>query len=744
MSKPPRIAIVGGGPAGLSAAFHLTELPGGRDLDITVYQLGWRLGGKAATGRDPDKSGRIEEHGIHGFCKFYFSAWEMMKKVYAEVGEGGPHAEPRLPVRRIESAFLPSSTVYRVENIDGAWKSELGAMPEGRGRPWDGRPEIGKRAIVVGLLKSLLDRGRPDDPGLFDDFTDLVAAPTTPELAQTASDLHKKLRETYQQAATELEAEDLTGALLEAVMTKAQSALEEAKRWLSSLLRQLEVPGAKLRVQRALTSLDLGLALFRGLVSARFYAPDFDLDDLDAHDYRDWLSDNRAEARTLASASVITVANMLFAYPDGDSTREPELSAASWLNWMLRSVVGRGPYFYFFAAGSGETVTLPLYKALLARGVKFEFFHKLLSVETSGSAGQRILERLVFERQATVAKGSYEPLATMDRGGQGSPWLVWPNRPGWKQLEHGEVNESANVDFEEWEEADRPKGSGERVLVRGAEREGFDYVVWALPSSMIQHVGDMGMLDEWRETVDRLPTTATQAVQLWLTNDTNELGWPRDPLPYETSRYASGSFPNPLSGMAALDDLVRFEDWPDHGPRGLIYLCGQLQDWPGHSTREEDVTRVRQAASATLRLLGNFLTGARLPEADRPDPQAIDFDRLYDPDPSHRGEQRLEFQYARANTRPTEAYVRAPRGSVCGRRDAWGSGYRNLVVAGDWMYNGFNLGSFESAVSGGKLAAFALLGGTQVGDLEAISFLHPRMAERAQAALDEGLVPMIR
>ena len=43
-----RIAVVGGGPAGLSAAYHLTDQrlhPGGEDVyEGHVYQRGWRVG----------------------------------------------------------------------------------------------------------------------------------------------------------------------------------------------------------------------------------------------------------------------------------------------------------------------------------------------------------------------------------------------------------------------------------------------------------------------------------------------------------------------------------------------------------------------------------------------------------------------------------------------------------------------------------------------------------------------------
>ena len=46
------VAILGGGAGSLTAAFELTATPELRErYDVTVYQLGWRLGGKGASGR---------------------------------------------------------------------------------------------------------------------------------------------------------------------------------------------------------------------------------------------------------------------------------------------------------------------------------------------------------------------------------------------------------------------------------------------------------------------------------------------------------------------------------------------------------------------------------------------------------------------------------------------------------------------------------------------------------------------
>ena len=41
-----KIAILGGGVGSLTTAYYLTSKPGWQDeYEVTVYQMGWRLGG---------------------------------------------------------------------------------------------------------------------------------------------------------------------------------------------------------------------------------------------------------------------------------------------------------------------------------------------------------------------------------------------------------------------------------------------------------------------------------------------------------------------------------------------------------------------------------------------------------------------------------------------------------------------------------------------------------------------------
>src|SRR6266508_6709403 len=82
--RPVRVAIVGGGCAGVAAAWHLSRQPG---YEVHVYERRWRLGGKGASVRDKD--GRIRDHGLHIWLGFYENAFRMARECYAEVRHRG-------------------------------------------------------------------------------------------------------------------------------------------------------------------------------------------------------------------------------------------------------------------------------------------------------------------------------------------------------------------------------------------------------------------------------------------------------------------------------------------------------------------------------------------------------------------------------------------------------------------------------------------------------------------------------
>src|ERR1700726_4151593 len=80
-----KVAILGGGPSGISAAFWLTSTPELREkYDVAVYTPGWRIGGKCATGRNMGIGARIQEHGLHILMGCYNNAFRTIRSCYEE------------------------------------------------------------------------------------------------------------------------------------------------------------------------------------------------------------------------------------------------------------------------------------------------------------------------------------------------------------------------------------------------------------------------------------------------------------------------------------------------------------------------------------------------------------------------------------------------------------------------------------------------------------------------------------
>src|SRR4249920_1138264 len=116
MSTPKKLVILGGGTSSLTVAYALTLQPDWRDRyeSITVYQQGWRLGGKGASGRG--ENGRIEEHGLHVWMGWYQNSFAMIRQVYEELGrpEGAPLA-------KWDDAFKRHGFIDLGEQVNGRW-----------------------------------------------------------------------------------------------------------------------------------------------------------------------------------------------------------------------------------------------------------------------------------------------------------------------------------------------------------------------------------------------------------------------------------------------------------------------------------------------------------------------------------------------------------------------------------------------------------------------------------------------
>ncbi len=167
MTGPPRVLVLGGGMAGLVAAWRLSE-PGWRERfsSITVLERGFRLGGKGASSRGAH--GRVEEHGLHVWLGHYDNAFRVMRECYAELdrdrtdpGLPDPQLARGLPARPVRSGS--STGTSRLGAVGGDVLDRTGSAARRAGRrrprPLGGRDAAAERAADPRLLR--LARARP-------------------------------------------------------------------------------------------------------------------------------------------------------------------------------------------------------------------------------------------------------------------------------------------------------------------------------------------------------------------------------------------------------------------------------------------------------------------------------------------------------------------------------------------------------------------------------------------------------
>ncbi|HEY2256485.1 MAG TPA: NAD(P)-binding protein, partial [Variovorax sp.] len=165
---PIRVAVIGGGCASITTAFELTQPVHQGKYQVTVYQQGWRLGGKGASGRGP--AGRIEEHGLHVWLGFYENAFRLLRECYAELDRD----PATCPMASWRDAFFADSHVGIAQSSgDGQWLNWSAFFPPADGLPGDplaGANPFSIKSYLIhasALLRTLLVglRTRRDVPG---------------------------------------------------------------------------------------------------------------------------------------------------------------------------------------------------------------------------------------------------------------------------------------------------------------------------------------------------------------------------------------------------------------------------------------------------------------------------------------------------------------------------------------------------------------------------------------------------
>ena len=180
---------------------------------------------------------------------------------------------------------------------------------------------------------------------------------------------------------------------------------------------------------------------------------------IDDDDLRAWLARHGASRDVLDSAPTRGLYAAVFS--DGRP-----LAAGAILHALVRACHFKGAAIYKMKAGMGDTIFAPLYRVLRARGVRFEFFHRVESLELSPDRAR--VERIHVQRQVDLRDpaAGYDPLVAVNR------LPCWPNRPRVDQLAAHEADTIARHDLENWWDA--WPGREQRVL--SADRD-FDAVL---------------------------------------------------------------------------------------------------------------------------------------------------------------------------------------------------------------------------------------------------------------------------
>jgi uncharacterized protein with NAD-binding domain and iron-sulfur cluster len=375
--------------------------------------------------------------------------------------------------------------------------------------------------------------------------------------------------------------------------------------------------------------------------------------------------------------------DLVFAYEFGDH-RRPRFAAGLGLFLAAKFFFEySGSIFFKMRAGMGDVVFAPLYEALCARGVRFEFFSRLDQLHLSED--RRSVAAITLARQARLnaGAGTYDPLVNV------RDLPCFPAQPRQEQLA---TPVSGNLESH-W--GDRA-GEEPMTLTAGTD---FDAVILATSLGVVPYVCRelLADSDRWRLLVSNVSTVATQAAQLWLRGTDGDIGLPPG------GPTVSG-LPASFETYASMGQVLAHEEWPeDDQPGTAAYLCGTLTD---------DLAREPDRASAVVRQhLIEFLEHHAIALW----PDAFDGEgrfrwTLLAGAGKTQGLQRLESQYWTANVDPSDRYVQSLPGSLGYRLQANESGYDNLFLAGDWINCGLNAGCIEAAVMGGLQAANAARG----------------------------------
>jgi uncharacterized protein with NAD-binding domain and iron-sulfur cluster len=700
-SGKKKVAVLGCGMGSIAAMYSLTQRPEDRDkYEITAYQMGWRVGGKGASGRNMDVGARIEEHGLHIWFGFYANAFKVMADAYKELGR-----DPSMPLATIESAFTPHDFIVLMDDYKNEWRSPWQySFPADSKKPWlddDDLPSLYcLLAYAVTGLTQMLEAGlfgkkarcSDSDPTAHDH----PKGGWWERIKEFCEAVDQKIHEAEIVPATALLG--VLACALQSIDKKKGSLIDEAlvevDKGLIDLLTKIrtwlwDAYGCHVDDDTARECLVLGDATLTGaigMIQDRVYMNGiFSIDDVELSD---WLTKHGSHPITLTSPLVRALYDNIFAYENGDVSK-PNAAAGTSLLWVLRMILTyKGHIMWKMNAGMGDTIFTPFYQVLQKRGVTFNFFNCVTNLGLN--ATKDAIETIDVMQQVDLTVDAYNPLVDVKN------LPCWPNQPNWEQIKDGEQFRAQGVNLEQ---VVTPYAGRQPKTLRVGED--FDIVVLGIPVAVLptitQELYDNSAKPAWKTMVDNIATVQTQAYQLWINQPLQNLGWiAGDKSP------VLGTYVELIDTYADMSQLLPVEDPPaSDNVQNIAYFCGAMPDTATQA--EADALAYKNSLDNLTSAMPALWRNLKNANGD------INWDLLVDATNAN-GEDRFKAQFVRSNWTGTERYTLSVAGSTKYRLKADESGYSNLFLAGDWTQNDFNSGCIEASTMSGMQASRAICG----------------------------------
>lgn len=714
MTDKKKIAILGGGVSAMTAACYLTEKDNWQThYDITVYQMGWRLGGKGASGRNAEYGQRIEEHGLHVWFGAYVNSFKTLEKVYADLNRPSG-----APLATFGQALKPHSFIALEEKIEQSWKTWGIEFPIIPGNPADGNldPTFWDLIqLIYYWLKEFTEqmthlhvqknKTATKEHDWFSHVVDVLKTNTH----HIDDDIHA----THQMMSSFIEKithpdRKVTDQQIVEQHIKHQNALSGWINWLKQWLEQEfdHLLDEDDNLRHLYIGADLAITSIKGIIEDDVYQKGFGY--LNQWDFREWLTIHGANVKyTVNSAPIRGFYDLVFGYENGDFSK-PNLEAGVSMLAMLRiALCYHGGVMWKMQAGMGDVIFAPIYELLKRRGVKFEYFHKVDELIPNQSNDQ--IEKMLITEQVKLKSADYDPFVDVN----GLP--CWPSKPNYSQIDDTQAallqNNNINLEshWSNWPDVYQShfgQTLPQKTLTLGVD---FDQVIFGISVAGLEHICPQLLANDTRLKIcsEEIKTVATQAFQVWTDIEYSGLGFGHKPENGEEP-ILSG-FVEPYDTWAAMNQLLCLEDWPkDCEPKNVAYFCSAqpISEYPPASDHGFPVQCTQQAKDNATAYLTNDVYHLWPNVALK---GTFDWSILTDLS-TQKGEKRFDSQYWRSNVDPSERYVLSVKNSSQYRLATNGTLYSNLFITGDWISTGVNAGCVEAATMAGMETSRAVCG----------------------------------